>query len=140
MAEDENNAENSADLSDSQLWASLSEQKLRTARKHLADGEYRDAVSDAYYAMFHIARAALTASGVESRRHTGVASHFAEEFVKTGRVDKELSRTLMRGLQLREDADYAPRTIINEEKAKQAVAEAEAFVTQAKVFVERKDS
>lgn len=76
--------------------------KAEEARKHPADGEYREAVSDVYYAVFHIARAALAASGIEARRHTGVASHFAEVFVKTDKVDKELSRTLMRGLQLRQ--------------------------------------
>jgi uncharacterized protein (UPF0332 family) len=130
----------SADLTDSQLWLALSEHKLKMAREHLSDGEYRDAVSDAYYAMFHIARAVLATSGVESRRHTGVVSRFAEFFVKTGKVDRELSRTLMRGLQLRADADYSPRISLNREKATQAVAEAEAFVAQVRVFVKRSDS
>jgi uncharacterized protein (UPF0332 family) len=132
--------EDSADLTDAQLWLALSEHKLRMAREHLAGGEYRDAVSDAYYAMFHVARAALITSGVESRRHTGVISRFAELFVKTDKVDRELSRTLMRGLQLRADADYSPRVSLNREKATQAVAEAEAFVAQVRVFVERSDS
>ena len=125
-----------ADLTDPQLWLSLSDHKLRMAQKHLADGEYRDAVSDAYYAMFHVARAALASAKVESRRHTGVATHFAEVFVKTGKVNKELSRTFMRGMQLRDDADYAPRTTVNKEKATLAVAEAEAFVATLRVFVE----
>lgn len=132
--------EESADLTDPQLWLSLSDAKLRTAHKHLADGEYRDAASDAYYAMFHVARAALASAGVESRRHTGVAAHFAEVFVKTGKVDRELSRALMRGLQLRTDADYAPRTIVNREKAAQAVAEAETFVAQVRVFVKESEN
>ncbi len=42
----------------------------------------------------------------------------------------------MRGLQLRNDADYSPRTTVNQEKAAQAVAEAEAFVAMVRVFVE----
>ena len=53
----------------------------------------------------------------------------------TGKVERELSRTLMRGLQLRADADYAPRTIVNHAKAVQAVAEAEVFVAKVPVFV-----
>ena len=131
--------EESTNLTDSQLWLALSEHKLKMAREHLVDQEYRDAVSDAYYAMFHVARAALANAGVESRRHTGVASRFAEFFVKTGKVDRESSRTLVRGLQLRADADYSPRISLNREKAAQAVAEAEAFA-QVRVFVERSDS
>ncbi len=65
--------EESADLTDPQLWLSLSDDKLRTANKHLADGEYRDAVSDAYYAMFHVARAALASA--ESNRAAIRESH-----------------------------------------------------------------
>jgi uncharacterized protein (UPF0332 family) len=124
-----------ANSTDSQLWLAMSDHKLKMARKHLADGEYRDAVADAYYAMFHVARAALATSGIESRRHTGVVSRFAEFFVKTGKVDRELSRVLMRGLQLRADADYSPRISLDREKATQVVADAEAFVAQVRVFV-----
>ena len=127
--------EDAADLSDPQLWLSLSEHKLRMAREHLADEEYRDAVSDAYYAMFHVACAALAGRGIESRRHTGVVSQFADEFVKTGHVDRKLSRTLMRGLQLRSDADYSPRTTIDRDKAEQAITEAEAFVVAVRLLV-----
>jgi uncharacterized protein (UPF0332 family) len=130
--------ENSADLTGPQLWLAWAEHKLTMAREHLADEEYRDAVSDAYYAMFHVARAALATSGVESRRHTGVVSRFAEVFVKTGKVDRESSRTFMRGLQLRADADYSPRISFNREKATQAVAE--AFVARVRMLVERSNS
>jgi uncharacterized protein (UPF0332 family) len=126
--------EEPADLTDPQLWLSLADHKLRMARKHVDDGEYRDSGSDSYYAMFHVARAALAVSGIESRRHSGIASLFSEIFVKTGKVERELSRTLMRSLQLRDDADYAPRTTTNREKAEQALAEAEAFVGQVRTL------
>jgi len=52
----------------------------------LADGLYDDAVSRAYYAVFHSARAALKIKGIETVSHKGLISQFALHLVKAGEV------------------------------------------------------
>ncbi len=53
--------------------------RLRVAEKLLRDGEYEDAVSRAYYAMYHAAKAALATVNVFPKTHKGVFQSLAED-------------------------------------------------------------
>lgn len=54
---------------------------LVAARRDFQAGDYDLAVSRGYYAMFHLAVAALKMRGAEYRRHAGVIAAFREKFV-----------------------------------------------------------
>lgn len=66
--------------------ASLSkaEKALRSAKLLEENGELEDAVSRAYYAMFHAARAILFGKGLKAKTHRGTISLFGEKIVKEG--------------------------------------------------------
>ena len=70
------------------------EQSLKAAQNLLADGLYDDAVSRAYYAVFHSARAALKIKGTETVSHKGLISQFALHLVRAGEVEEEYGDTL----------------------------------------------
>lgn len=113
-----------------------SRDKLAVARHVLAAGYPADAVSPAYYAVFHAAEAALLVEGDEPRSHEGLKSLFGLRFVKTGRLPEELV-SILRGLKdERENGDYSIFPAITTEEAERAVASAERFVAALEEFLQ----
>jgi uncharacterized protein (UPF0332 family) len=64
-----------------------------------------DAVSRAYYAVFHYARALLLIVGVEPRTHGGLDRLLHRELVRTGVFDADTAKLFSRLQKFRQDAD-----------------------------------
>ncbi len=111
------------------------EQALRAAQNLLADGLYDDAVSRAYYAVFHSARAALKIKGIETTSHKGLISQFALHLVKAGEVEEEYGDILRQTKEDRETGDYEPLVTFGSEEATQLVGSAERFLARMKGWI-----
>ena len=70
------------------------EKKLEVAEKLFKSGDYEDAVSRAYYAVFHAAQALLLTEGERAETHKGVVTLFGLIFVKTGKFGKNYGKYL----------------------------------------------
>ncbi len=110
--------------------------KLAVAKHVLAAGYPADAVSPAYYAVFHAAEAVLLVEGDEPRSHEGLKSLFGLRFVKTGRLPEELASILRELKDERENGDYSIFPAISAEDAERAVASAERFVAALEAFLQ----
>jgi hypothetical protein len=96
---------------------------------HLYKGQfYEDAVSRAYYAVFHAACALLATIGRRARTHDGLRAAVAQHFVKPGLLDARYQRLLARAAADRNDADYAAIATFRAEDAEQDLKHAEDFV------------
>jgi len=104
--------------------------KLAVARELLASGHFDDAVSRAYYAAFHSAQAALLAEGQKPETHRGVVTLFGLLLVQTGKIDRRFGRILSNLKDDRETSDYEAVSYIDEQTARDSVAEAEAFCAE----------
>jgi uncharacterized protein (UPF0332 family) len=103
--------------------------QLLAAASHLYRGQFfEDAVSRAYYAVFHAACALLASIGRTVRTHDGLRAAIAQHFVKPGRLDAKYSRLLTRTAADRNDADYAAVTTFRAEDAEEALRNAGEFV------------
>jgi uncharacterized protein (UPF0332 family) len=80
---------------------------VETARDMLQVARWRGAVNRAYYAVFHIASAALYWSDVERSRHSGIQAAFNQTLIKTGLVETEYGRFYSAARQWREEQDYS---------------------------------
>lgn len=89
---------------------------------------YRSAVSAAYYAMFHAARALLAKHELSSKSHSGLISVFSQNFVKPGLVDKNIGRILTDAYNLRIESDYEDFFYLEFDEAQEAVDNAVMFV------------
>lgn len=99
------------------------------AAKLLAEGGFAaDAVSRAYYAAYHYARAVLLTKGLEPRTHRGVIQLFSLHFVKTGQLSQEATAALARLETSRELGDYAPTAAFDQDEANELIREAESFI------------
>ena len=93
------------------------------------------AVSRAYYAVFHAARALLFSVGIEARTHKGIGSSIGEHFVRPGRLSVGMGRVVSRMQRDREDADYATGAVFTQQEAAQLIADADAFVSEARRLI-----
>lgn len=116
------------------------EQALRAAQNLLADGLYDDAVSRAYYAVFHSARAALKIKGIETVSHKGLISQFALHLVKAGEVEEEYGDILRQIKEDRETGDYEPLVTFGSDEATQLVGSAERFLAKMRDWIGKKGS
>ncbi len=110
---------------------------LSSARILLDAGDADGSCNRAYYAMFDSARAALAAIGQEPssvKTHSTVIRTFGLHFVKTGRIPRDIGKSLNEAFEIRVDADYGV-SAVSVEDARATVERAEAFVVTVSHFL-----
>ncbi|MDP9152570.1 MAG: HEPN domain-containing protein [Myxococcota bacterium] len=103
------------------------DEALRAAHELLRLGLLNDAVSRAYYAALHVARALLLTEGVEPQTHAGVSTMLGMHFVVPGRLAPAHAKELTRLEQFRNEADYNRFFVFTGEGASEEVAAADRF-------------
>ena len=110
--------------------------RMQQAAECLDDGRYllsagrgaRTAVNRAYYAAFYAVLALLQTIGKTPRKHKGALTLFDTEFIKTGLLPEELSATLHRLFDARQEDDYRRVDPVLLEEATEFITVAEGFV------------
>jgi uncharacterized protein (UPF0332 family) len=69
-------------------------------------GSFKWATIQAYYSMFHLARALLYVAGYRERSHSALAKAIDLLYVESGRLEGRFLDGLLYGKELRENADY----------------------------------
>lgn len=111
------------------------EECLESAQILLRAGKNADAVSRAYYAAFHLARALLLTLAEEPRTHGGVERLLQRDFVRTGALDPETAKLFSRLQKFRQDADYTAEFVFTSEGSAEEIAAAERFVRAARALL-----
>jgi uncharacterized protein (UPF0332 family) len=110
--------------------------RLLEAAEHLARGGFHeDAVSRAYYAVFHAGCALLASIGRTVRTPDGLRMTIGEHFVRPGKLDPRFARVLARSAADRNDADYNSTATFLAEDAKEAIQGAREFVAEVEGLV-----
>lgn len=100
------------------------------AARHLAQGGfYNDAISRAYYAAYHWARALLASRGIEPRSHRGVIQLLSLHFVKDGPLSQEAAAALAQLETYRELCDYTSTSAFTQPHTLEAIDRAERFIS-----------
>ena len=105
------------------------QESLRAARVLLDAGLFNDAMSRAYYAVFHAATCLLLTQGIEARSHRGMIRLVHQHFVRPGRFAAAAGRSLAQMQKYREEADYDPFVVFDAESAAEEIGKAESFVS-----------
>lgn len=117
----------------------LAAEKISAAKLLLKMSYERDAVSRAYYSMYHAAQAMLIAEGKTAKGHAGTVSAFNHWFVKTEKVLSKYTIAFSSLKESREFADYESLKSFSEKDAKEAIIDAEEFLEMAEKYIESKD-
>ncbi len=104
------------------------DQKLGVARRDLNSGDFGDAVSRAYYAVFHALTAVLLERGLSYSSHGQALGAFNRELVKTGGFPRDTYRKLQKLFDDRQTGDYGITRVIDEETAGENISFAVWFI------------
>ena len=109
---------------------------LETAHIDLAAGKWRGAVIRAYYAVFHVASAALLWHDQERAKHSGLDSAFGETLIKTGKIEAEYGKIYTEARRLREAFEYEfEGEPMGAAGARRAVTDAGRFITRLERYL-----
>jgi uncharacterized protein (UPF0332 family) len=97
---------------------------VAAVRTLLEAGLWEPATSEAYYAVFHAARALLATRGLAPATHAGTHQMLSEHFVKDGPLAPVVGRTFGHLMSDRGLADYGPPGVIDAAGAAAAAATA----------------
>lgn len=111
------------------------QKKLEVAKRLFESEDYEDAVSRAYYAVYHATQALLLTEGEKAETHKGVVTLFGLLFVKTGKFKKNLGKYLANLKDDRESGDYEVFSYIDKETAESALNEATEFLMESKKYL-----
>ena len=99
------------------------------------EGFYREAISRAYYSMFHAAQAILFIKKVYPKSHKGVIQKFGDEFVKPGLLERKTGQLLSQADSMRLKADYDVGVKIDKEECKRIIKNCEIFLSRVKELI-----
>lgn len=111
---------------------------MQTAELLLRNADFRSSINRSYYSIFHAIRAVNALDGFDSSKHSGVISHFNQEYVKTGLFEKEVSKIIRNASELREQADYEDFYEASQEEAVDVFEQAARFISVVEVYLREK--
>ena len=103
---------------------------LQSATVLTQSGLHADAISRAYYAILHAAKAGLQTRGVSADRHHAANHQFNQHLIHAGHIEREWLDVFRVALRMRIAADYNVTLVFTR-------AEAEHHRRQAQVFCNR---
>jgi uncharacterized protein (UPF0332 family) len=102
------------------------EQDLASARYSIGAGDPKWATIQAYYSMFHAARALLYSKGYREKSHRALFAALKELTDDIGEITSDLLQTFGEAMDLREEADYGLE--FSEENALGLIDDADTFL------------
>lgn len=115
---------------------SQAKDSIKEAEVLLNEGlSFRSVINRLYYALFYAVLALLQKKQLGTSKHTGAIALFDREFIKSGILDKELSRTLHRAFELRQKADYMEKMEVTREDIEEMLPKAKAFITEIEMHL-----
>jgi uncharacterized protein (UPF0332 family) len=111
------------------------EEAFKDAELLFAAGRHRSAANRMYYAAFYSAMAALLTKHLEYSKHSAVIAFFDKEFIRTGTLPKEYSRTLHRAFNERQQDDYMPFVEMDPDELKQLLKDVRDVVNGIAAYI-----
>lgn len=108
----------------------VAESDLLAAKQGLEGEQWKWCTIQAYYSMFHTARALLYSEGYREKSHYCLRIAVEALFVSTGKIGEIFIDALQTAKQMRENADYEEN--FSEVGARKLVGLAEEFLKEAK--------
>ena len=112
------------------------ENSIKEAEVLLKEGmSLRSVMNRLYYAMFYAVLALLQEKELGTSKHYGAISLFDREFIKSGILDKELSKTLHRAFELRQKGDYMEQAEVTRNDVDEMLPKTKEFVNKVKGYL-----
>lgn len=113
------------------------EKSLKSAQVLLKDNLLEDAISRAYYAILHAAKAALLVESINVESHRAVRRLFGQHLIQTGKINVKYSIILAEEQDDRYLADYDVVFSPEKEQCQKRVEDAENFLGAIKEHLKK---
>ncbi len=111
---------------------------LKIAKVLYEQKSYEVALNRAYYSAFDAMRAINALDGFDSSKHSGVISHFNQEYVKTKIFPVYTSSIIRSASRLREKSDYEDFYVANKEETLDIISKVETFINDVENYLKQK--
>jgi uncharacterized protein (UPF0332 family) len=115
-----------------------SKEDLKAAKVLLKENLYSQSLNRSYYAIFHAVRAIFALDEFDSRKHSGIISHFNKNYISRGIFEKDYSKILMKAERARNKSDYRDFYVVSKESAARQIENAEKFISKMEEFVKKR--
>lgn len=112
-------------------------ESLRAVETLTRERCYADAISRAYYAILHAAKAALHVHDIAAESHPAVRRMFGLHLVRSGELEPEWSAYLVESLDDRLAADYDVEIAFSEEDARGECRRSRQFLERLKRYLQK---
>lgn len=116
---------------------SSAESDLEDAKMGFSNKRYKWSTIQAYYTMFHAARALIYSRNYREKSHHCLAVALRALFVEDGILETQMLRDFINAMNLREAADYESE--FSDEGAKAIITSAEKFIKRSSAILGYKE-
>lgn len=113
------------------------DETLEDARILAKAERWNACVNRLYYACFYAVSALLVRDGLSSSKHTGIRSLFNRQYVKPGKIPKDLARTYNDLFERRQEGDYIDFVSFQESQVLPWISKAEELIVHVAKMVEK---
>ena len=112
-----------------------SEDALRAAQYMYEQGLLIFAMNRIYYSMYYALQALFAIKGQSFSKHGQVKGYFNREFVKSGRLPKDLGRIYNKAFEYRQKFDYVDFVAPEDSMVVEYIEKATEFCNQIRIFI-----
>lgn len=130
---------------DNEVLIQLSKYRIKKAHEDLEAAKilyesklYSQSLNRSYYAIFHAVRAVFVFERFDSKKHSGIISHFNKNYINEGIFDREYAKILMGAEKTRNKSDYNDFYIASKEDAERQMSEAKKFICSMEEYIEKR--
>lgn len=109
---------------------SLEEAKLLAQKNH-----WNTVANRLYYAAFYAINALFVKHGIQGSTHSGVKSHFHNEFIKTGLLNKDFGKLYNNLFNKRQEGDYQDFQLFDKETIEPLIEKVESFIQVIEIII-----
>jgi len=120
-----------------EAWLAKADNALADAEILLSRESLTGTINRCYYGMFYAAYALVLRDDLELHKHRAVISHIHRDYVKTGRMSKDLGRALLAAFDRHEEADYHAMVRFGLEDVSNLLDQARRFVGEVKSLLQQ---
>ncbi|MCB1158633.1 MAG: HEPN domain-containing protein [Leptospiraceae bacterium] len=111
------------------------EAKLYAGKTNFQYSQYDDAVSRAYYSVYHAICSALLTKELSFSSHNQTLGSFNKEFINTGIFPKAFGKKIYKLFEIREEGDYDIDSDINKTLAEESIISAEEILNSIQAYI-----
>jgi uncharacterized protein (UPF0332 family) len=112
-----------------------SEEALQAAKIMLDKQMFSFAMNRVYYSLYYAVQALLAQQGVAFAKHGQVKGYFNREFIKAGKLPKEIGRFYNKAFEYRQKFDYVDFVSPDQPMVAEYVETAKNVVSQIKLYL-----